>query len=680
MTQCSKYISQWLFCIIFAALSLSGSLAVAQSGGNADPRDALVLQAADAYKKNDIQKLQTILPQVAGHPMEPWVDYWSIRSRLGQASPEEIMAFFQRWPGSYVEDRLRNDWLLQLGKRQQWDLFSQQYPMFRMRDDSQVLCYALLIDHRNGHNAVSQAREEFIQIRPAYVSEDGCNMMASVLYRAGKMPAADIWIKARRLVEVNRVASTQKTVALLSTEFDNAIKVLMDKPDQWLHSQKGSDASKVVAGPMQSELVTLALIRWAAKDPNAAVAALRNDWKDTLNADQSGWVYAVAGRVLAQRLDSKALDYYKQASGAKGLSDDVLNWHARAQLRAAASSRDTQGWKRLVTLIDSMPENLRTDATWVYWKAIGLRHLAGQHAGHENHQQANAMLESIAGYDGFYEQLATEELGRKIMLPAQPQSPTEQEMNAAIETPGLMRALYAIRMGLRSEGLREWNWNLIGKNDRQLQAAAQLACDQHVWDRCVNTSERAKGLFNVSQRFPMPYKDLVMPRTNEIGLDPSYVFGLMRQESRFIADIQSSAGASGLMQLMPATARWTAKEIGMTDFKPALVTDPKVNITLGTAYLKLSVDEFDGSELLAAAGYNAGPNRPRRWRNGPALDGAVWAENVPFNETRAYVKTVLSAAVVYQMVLTGQPQSLRDRLGQVKPHDPSVPDKTPDLP
>ena len=660
-------------------LSLTGIPVYAQNAP-IDPRDELVLQAAEAYKKNDLARLQAILPQISGHPMEPWVDYWILKSRLGQATPEDLNAFFRRWPGSYVEDRLRNDWLLLLGRRQQWDLFSQQYVSFKMRDDSQVLCYALLIDHRNGHDAVAMAREEFLKIRPSYVTEHGCNTLASVLYNANKMPASDIWIKARRLVEINRVSAAQNVVGIVMPNMDSTIRSLMDNPDRWLTAQK-SASTRVEAGERRSELLTLALVRMAAKDPNDAIARLRNDWKDELSAEQAGWVYGVAGRVLAQRLDStSALSMYRQARTANGLSDDVLTWHARAQLRAAASSTNTQGWQQLVTVIDALPENLRTDPTWVYWKAIALRKVVGNaDADHPLLVQANGMLESIAGYDGFYQQLATEALGRTIALPAPARGPTQDELNAAIDTPGLMRALYAIRMGLRSEGLREWNWNLIGRNDRQLQAAAQLACDQHVWDRCINTSERAKGLYNVSQRFPMPYRDIVMPRTAEVGLDPAYVFGLMRQESRFIADIKSSAGASGLMQLMPATAKWTAKEIGMTNFTPAMVTDPLTNITLGTAYLKLSVEEFDGSELLAAAGYNAGPGRPRRWRNGPTLEGAVWAENVPFNETRNYVKTVLSAAVVYHMILSNQPQSLVQRLGQVAPHNPAAPSRS-DLP
>ena len=640
----------------------------ANSHAEFDFEDDLVMQASEAFKRNDSKTLLEILPKVKDHPMEPWVHYWSVRSRLRQASAEEIRAVFQRWPHSYVEDRLRNDWLLVLGERGDWATFSQEYVHFKMRDDSQVLCYALLIDHKNAYDATGLAREEFLKIRPAHVTETGCNMLAATLYADKKLPASDIWLKARRLVELNRVSATQKVLAILGGGMDSVVSDLMKDPEKWLREQKSGTSSASKTPVVNSDLLTLALVRLAAKNPETAVKLLQGDWKQELSVEQRAWVYGAAGRMMAIRLSPKAVDYFDLAAKAKDLNEETVEWHARARLRAAEVSKTSADWQKLVAVIDAMPEELRKSGTWVFWKAIAIKRVNGHEK--ESHPllvQAKDMLESIAGYDGFYPQLATEELGLDITLPTPPKAPTQEEMNAAIETPGLMRALYALKLGLRSEGTREWNWNLRGKTDRFLQAASQLACDQHIWDRCINTSERAKTVYNVHQRFPMPYKDIITPRTYEMNMDTAYVFGLIRQESRFIADIKSSAGATGLMQLMPATAKWTAKEIGMTDYTPAKMIDPQSNVMLGTAYLKLSLDEFDGSQALAAAAYNAGPGRSRNWRKGPVLDGAVWAENVPFNETRNYVKTVLSAAVVYDMALSGRPQSLRARLGQIGP-------------
>jgi soluble lytic murein transglycosylase len=277
--------------------------------------------------------------------------------------------------------------------------------------------------------------------------------------------------------------------------------------------------------------------------------------------------------------------------------------------------------------------------------------------------QAQALLGSIAGQLHFYGALAAEDLGQKIVLPARPAPPTAQERDAALQHPGLSRAMLLIAIGLRNEGVREWNFSLRGMGDRELLAAAQLACEREVWDRCINTSDRTLAEINVEQRFPTPFRKQVLARSADIGLDPAYVYGLIRQESRFIMDARSGVGASGLMQLMPATAKWTAKKIGI-DYSPDLLTDRDANIKLGTSYLKLVLDDFAGSQAMAAAAYNAGPGRPRRWREGPSVEAAIWAENIPFSETRDYVKKVLSNATFYSVLLSGGTPSLKARLGR----------------
>jgi soluble lytic murein transglycosylase len=216
-----------------------------------------------------------------------------------------------------------------------------------------------------------------------------------------------------------------------------------------------------------------------------------------------------------------------------------------------------------------------------------------------------------------------------------------------------------------------------------LLAAADVACRAEVWDRCINTSDRTKILVDLDQRFPMPYKNSVVTRAQSIGLDPAYVYGLIRQESRFIMDAKSGVGASGLMQVMPATAKWTAKKIGLTDFTPHKITDRETNIAIGTGYLKLVLDSFSGSMPLAAAAYNAGPSRSRLWRGqsgSPTIEAAIWAENIPFHETRDYVKKVISNTTLYAALLTGQPQSVKSRLGTIGPVDAMTPEEGLDLP
>ena len=311
-----------------------------------------------------------------------------------------------------------------------------------------------------------------------------------------------------------------------------------------------------------------------------------------------------------------------------------------------------------------MSEGEQREPAWLYWKARGLQALAkDSQDGESLRAMGRDMMSALAGQLSFYGALAAEETARPLLLPDRPAPLTAAEIAAAQTNPGLVRALQLIAIGLRNEGVREWNYTLRGMGDRDLLAAAQLACDREVWDRCIHTSERTRDEIDMAQRFPTPFRQEVSARAREIGLDPAYVYGLIRQESRFISDARSGVGAAGLMQIMPATARWTAKRIGLA-YTPALIADRETNLRLGTAYLKLVLDDFGGSQALAAAAYNAGPGRPRKWRDGPWLEPAIWAENIPFAETRDYVKKVLSNATYYAALMGTPGTALKPRLGR----------------
>jgi soluble lytic murein transglycosylase len=199
-------------------------------------------------------------------------------------------------------------------------------------------------------------------------------------------------------------------------------------------------------------------------------------------------------------------------------------------------------------------------------------------------------------------------------------------------------------------------------------AAASLACEREVWDRCINTSERTKNEFDAAQRYPTPLKSEVVYHSTNAGLDPAYVYGLIRQESRFVSTARSGVGASGLMQVMRETARIVARRIGLSHYTDGMLNDKDINLQLGTSYLKMALDDFEGSKPMALAAYNAGPGRPRRWREAITtpirLEPAIWAETIPFSETRDYVKKVLSNNVMYAALLTSKPQSLKEQLGQ----------------
>lgn len=634
--------------------------------------DSAIVDARDALTRKDRPRLAALKAGTVGHPLAQWVDYWELGNRLNEVPVAEVEAFYARWPGTYVEDRLRNDWLLELGKRRDWANFARDFPRFRMNDDREVTCYALLTRHIAGEDVHAAARAAWFAQRDA---DDGCHTMATVLFEAKVLGTEDVWQKTRLAVEFNRPRAARAAAGLLGPAVGQAVGDAVDAP-----------ARVLAAKPASAELALLAIARLAATDPDAAAAQLEGGgWAKRFTPAQAAHAWAQVGRQAALKLQPQAIEHYRRGwrqlrPGAEpGWTDDTLAWSVRAALRA--SPADTDRWGVVLRSIDAMSDGEQRDAAWVYWKARALQARAqADMDGDAQRAAASALLRSIAGQLNFYGKLATEDLGGKLVLPPAPQPLADAERESARATPGFARALHLIRIGLRNEGVREWNFTLRGLDDRGLLAAAQLACEREVWDRCINTSDRTRAEIDMAQRFPMPYRPEVLATARETGLDPAYVYGLIRQESRFIPDVRSHVGASGLMQLMPATARWTAKKMGV-DFRPEAINDRELNLKLGTGYLKLVLDDFGGSQTMAAAAYNAGPNRPRRWREGGVLEPAAWAETIPFNETRDYVKKVLSNAAFYAALISGQPPSLKTRLGPaIGPREPGAPNPDTNLP
>ena len=634
--------------------------------------DSVISEMHQAFRKNDKARLTALLPQARGHALEPWAAYWELRARMDLASSAELQDFSSRYAGSYQEDRLRTEWLQMLGKRRDWSTFAAEYPRYRMRDDKEVRCYAMATELSAGATAAPGSPDMATEFKRLWYAQkeadDGCNYTADRLHAARKIDGLDLWRKARLAMENSRPRAAQLAVEIEAKDVGGQVVLIQADPIKYLDKRLMAITTK------RKELSVLALIRIAATNPDLAAEQLHKRWGLFLSKEERNWTWGAIGKQAAFKLQDNAGEYFAKVTRDADLNDDMLGWKVRTALR--------QGdWPTVASAIDAMQDSA-AEPVWVYWRA---RAALASNPSEAQRQAALQSLRTIASVRGFYEQLALEDSGQSMALPAKPSPLSFLEKAAASANPGLQRGLYAIGMGLRGEGNREWNYttNLHtpgGMNDRELLAAADLACQRQVWDRCINTSERTKTAIDMEQRFPTPLRDTVLRKAKAVGLDPAYVYGLIRQESRFVTDARSGVGASGLMQVMPATARWTAKKIGLTSFAVEQLNDHEVNVAIGTGYLKLVLDDFGGSMPMAAAAYNAGPGRPRVWRNGPVLEAAIWAENIPFLETRDYVKKVLANTTNYAAVLTGQPQSLKARLGSVGPKPVNAVESYPDLP
>jgi soluble lytic murein transglycosylase len=346
----------------------------------------------------------------------------------------------------------------------------------------------------------------------------------------------------------------------------------------------------------------------------------------------------------------EALAWYKLADP-NLLDNEQLAWKARAALRAA-------DWEALTASIASMPPALQEDAAWRFWKARALKESGNKAA-------ADVLLVPLSKERTFYGQLALEELGEVMSTPTVAYHASETDIGAIEKLPAVQRALILYRHGLRWESRQEWLWAIRNMDDKHLLAAAEYASRQEWYDLAINTADKTQLTHDFALRYPTPYRDQMQSYARANQLDEAWLYGLVRQESRFVTEARSGVGASGLMQLMPATAKWIAKKIGFGPYQTNMIHQLDTNIQFGTYYLRHILEVVNGQSVMATAAYNAGPGRAKRWVDDKPLEGAIYIETIPFFETRDYVKKVMSNAQYYAQRLGTQMQTIKQRLGTV---------------
>ena len=700
-----------LFCkpalVALLVLSTSSSAQAARppradplpSAAHLDGADDAFLAARDAFRSGDLARAALLSQRVTSldsrYPLAAYLDYWALTRQIrdygdaltGAAPDDAIRRFIARNAGSVVADLARRDWLLALGKRGEWTTFEAEMPKFVLNDDAQVTCFQLTArairqirgvsigaDASTGDadpGAETTSVDELLRMsrlaiaQPKdYASDVGaCATLARVLVAEKRVTSQDIWSWIRLASDANN-ANAARRYALLLTDgerggdavrFNRQLDAVLDKPAAWFAGGGGGEGGD--GARWKRELALVAYTRVVRADPTVGIAGLPRPPSDFLTTAEMACLYAQLAAAAAKKQMPDANEWSKKSLAAEGLSEDVLGWQVRGALRA-------EDWKLVEALIEKMPPEMRraqaSEGTWAYW-------LGRAYKAQKKSDAATAQFRPVADQFGFYGQLSTEELGQKITLPTRAQPASEAEIAAAKVLPGFQRALYFYRLDQRREGNLEWNFALRGMSDRELLAAAEYASRIQLLDRAVNTADRTRNEHDFAFRFLMPYKPQMQEKATATGLELEWVYGLIRQESRFVQVARSTVGASGLMQLMPATARYVAKKIGLDSYRPDGVNDLDTNLTLGTSYMRMVLDDLDNLPVLATAAYNAGPGRPRAWRATltKPVEGAIFAETIPFNETRDYVKKVMSNATYYAVLISGTPQSLKARMGYI---------------
>ena len=590
-------------------------------------KDKTFIELREAAKRNDVAASSILANRLSDYEFADYVEYFRIKPRLYDTggfiraetdADHAVESFLNRYTGTGIGDRMRNDWLLVLGKRKDWTAFDREYALFALDDDTQVKCYSFMSRLSRGEPAkrVAMAAKAAL-LDPKYFGE-ACAEAIPQLVQAKGLSKSEAMAIARSALEIN-----------LDT----------------LAKRMGGD------DPIAD------IVRKARSNPSAAFSTFdESEWRQLSEYRALAW--GVIGQFLAKKQDPNAIEAFRNqhALGYSALlSPESLEWKVRTALRE-------KDWKFVKESIETMPDWVRDrDPAWTYWYGRAQKELGERKA-------ADEAFQSLAGQYNFYAQLSLEELNVPVTVPPKVQV-SEADIKAMESHPAFARSARLYAMNLRMEGNREWNWEVRSMTDRQLLAAAEYGKRLGMLDRTVNTAERTKSEHDFSLRYPTPFIDKLLPITNQIGLDINWAYGLIRQESRFVMNAKSGVGASGLMQVMPTTAQYVAKKIGMLDYRPEKLGDLQTNLVLGSNYLNMVLNDLGGSWGLASAAYNAGPSRSKLWRQTlpKSVEGAIYAETIPFNETRGYVKNVLSNANYYAILSTGKPQSLKQKLGIVQP-------------
>ncbi|TMH58204.1 MAG: lytic transglycosylase domain-containing protein [Betaproteobacteria bacterium] len=610
-----------------------------------DPQDAAFLAARDAFEANHRTRLATLAPELRGHLLAPYVEYWQLFFKLPGAPAGDVREFLSRYSGTALAEQLRVDWLKVLGKSGRWELFQAEYPALS-GDDPEVTCYMLLARWKREDSSVLGDFKPFWNA-PRELPE-GCLALARAIHKSGQLGSREAWERFRVLVAAGLMGAAKRAMEFLPRgEAIDArrLAAVIRAPVKFLRNPQ-VDLAKVT----DRELVIAALTLAADADARAAAGFWGGGLSDAFAVEDRRYVWLILAMNGALRQVPEALDWFGEPGA---LTDEQLGWRARIAMR-------TDRWAEVRSSIDRMSQLAKNDPVWIYWYGRAERALGSP-------LEAEGYFERIAGEHSFYGRLAAEELGATLQIPARAPLPTESEIAEVAAIPGLARALALYRLDMRTEATKEWLWTIRGMDDRKLLAAAELARRNEAWDRAIGTADRTVLAHNFSVRYLAPYREVLAEKARSRDLEEPWVLAVVRQESRFITGAKSSAGATGLMQVMRPTAKWVAQRMRMKNFSSSRLHEPDLNAALGTYYLKYVLNQFDGSPVLAAAAYNAGPTRARLWRGTAPVEGAIFVETIPFGETRDYVKKVMTNTVYYAAILGIEPISLKARMGVVLP-------------
>jgi soluble lytic murein transglycosylase len=640
MSNYSKTSFVTLFSIALGGLWILASKAYAITG------DAEFLQARVAYDKKNAITLTEYVQQLQSqnYILAPYADYWLMLLNLEDADNQTVTDFISQYSDYPFADRLRGEYLKKLAKRQDWENFASEVSYYQL-EDSAVACYAAESSAVLGDASVLEGAKS-LWMQPKEQAAN-CANLYDRMQAAGILTEDDIFGRLRLALEDSRIALAKSIIKRSKTFVANQ-SLLIDKAH---NSPSVVLAKKIISFKTRlgRELNLYALGRLAKTNSQQALSAF-NRVVDSLQPEDRHYFYGRLAWYAAQRHEPEALQWFKRAETIP-LNKEQLAWFARAALRE-------KNWDTVLAVTSKMLPEQAAEGAWRYWKARALK-------AKNQTLEANILFAKLSTERHFYGWLAQEEIDDAMSAPLNTHKVADEEVAEIASIEAFQRVEALQRVDLRWEAKAEWAHATKEFDDRQLLAAAEFAQRRKWYDLAIITADKTTETHDFALRYPTPYRDLIESSAADNEVDEAWVYGITRQESRFMHYAKSGAGATGLMQLMPATAKWIAGRAGVGGYHNGMIHELDTNITLGTYYMGYTKDLMNGQEVLATAAYNAGPSRAKKWMAATPLEGAIYAETIPFTETRLYVQKVMANAHLYAPRLGLKSMPLKQRLGVI---------------
>ncbi len=602
--------------------------------------------AQNAYQTKNVKTLAEDASQLhaQNYLLAPYADYWLMLLTLSNSDDVAVRNFLAQYAQYPFADKVRGEWLKSLARRQDWDTFFSELTDFK-RDDLAIICYALEGRSKKG-DLIALTEGKALWMSTAD-QPTNCESLFDLMQASKALSQDDIWARFRLAMQEGKVALAKTIIQRESNVSKLDIKLI----DNVYQNPQLALEKKII--PFTSHLgraLNLYAIDKLARTKLDEGLSTWSNYMSQFETDEQAYMWGRLAMQAARRHDNQALNLYAKVKSSD-LEKDAIGWKVRAALL-------DRNWNVVLSTIEEMQLTQQEEQVWRYWKA---RAYKAQNA----ISKANPILLTLSREHNYYGLLAKEELGEVMTNPPINYVPTENEVQLIQNQAAIQRSLELQRLDMRWESRAEWAWATRDYDDKQMLAAAELAMRQSWYDLAINTAEKTKFVHNFILRYPAPYRETVQTFAKDYGLDEAWVYGLTRQESRFVSYAKSGVGASGLMQVMPATAAWIAKRAGFNDYRQTNIHQTETNVKLGTYYLRYTLDLMSGQAAMATAAYNAGPGNARRWSPKKPLEGAIYAETIPILETRQYVQKVMANTCFYSNRLGTKSISLKQRLGVI---------------